>query len=316
MAAYPELKDGFSDPLQVENIQPVVARLLTDIFPAALTLNEIKAVSIPYLGLTFNYTQRFLNILSDAGTSFDFSIRDFGEHQSYIMSCCIILNAYYGTDVDFSKPLFYDIPTSTGILKHYRILYNADFLEIIPTEKSIDLTKADIDFLIDNYDDLDLWKAKFPPNSWIVKGFGLMTLIDVTVENAVSTLKSNLLSKSDANTIQKGLGSIFRSIFKIPELHVGFTSFDAENDKFTVTTFGKKVRSYLLEDENECNCDNILLSKSYEELVREHKYITVSNVTELTVKKPESKLAKRFLAQGLQSFILAPVVKNGTLWAF
>jgi hypothetical protein len=34
------------------------------------------------------------------------------------------------------KPLFYDIPNSDGIINHYRILYNADFIEIYPTRKN------------------------------------------------------------------------------------------------------------------------------------------------------------------------------------
>src|ERR1700759_3868302 len=166
---FPELREGIKGISQLSDNEPVIADLLADIFPAALTLNEIKAVSIPYLGLTFNYTQRFQNILKAAGTSFEFNIRDFDEHQFYVMSCSIILNVFYGTHLDFGKPLFYDIPDANGIVRHYRILYNADFLEILPTEKSKMLTQDDIDLLMDNYDDLELWKEKFPPNSWILK---------------------------------------------------------------------------------------------------------------------------------------------------
>jgi hypothetical protein len=75
-------------------------------------------------------------------------------------------------------------------MKHYRILYNADFMEI-PTANAVQLTPSDIDLLMDNFD-IALWKQKFPKESWILKGFGIVSLFDATVENAVSNLKSNL----------------------------------------------------------------------------------------------------------------------------
>ena len=310
---FPELREGIQGISQIADNEAVIADLLADIFPAALTLNEIKAVSIPYLGLTFNYSQRFQNILKAAGTSFEFNIRDFDEHQFYVMSCSIILNVFYGTHLDFGKPLFYDIPDAKGILRHYRILYNADFLEILPTAKSKMLTQDDIDLLMDNYDDLELWKEKFPPNSWILKGFGIMTLIDSTVENAVSSLKSNLLGNANPSELQDNLEEIFRSIFKIPDLQIGFTAFDPENDKFTNMSFGQKIKSFILDSRIEGDCKQELKSDSYHSLLKKRTAIIVSKVSESTAVNPDSKLLKHFEAKNIQSFILAPVVKNEAL---
>jgi len=310
---FPELRAGIKSISQINDNEAVISDLLADVFPAALTLNEIKAVSIPYLGLTFNYTQRFKNILKAAGTSFEFNIRDFDEHQFYVMSCSIILNVFYGTHLDFGKPLFYDIPDANGIVRHYRILYNADFLEILPTEKSKMLTQEDIDLLMDNYDDLALWKEKFPPNSWLLKGFGIMTLIDSTVENAVSSLKSNLLGNANQLELQQNLEVIFRSIFKIPDLEIGFTAFDPENDKFTNMSFGQKIKSFILDSRIEGDCKQELKSDSYHSLLKKRSAIIVAKVSEFAAINPDSKLLKHFEAKNIQSFILAPVVKNDTL---
>jgi hypothetical protein len=309
---FPELREGIESIDQIANNEIIISHLLDGLFPAILSKNEIKAVSIPYLGLTFNYTNRFKEILKAAGKDFDFNIRDFDEHQFYIMSCCIILNQFYGTRLDFGKPLFYDIPTADGITKHYRILYNADFLEIIPTEKSRMLIKEDIDLLMDNYDDLALWKEKFPLNSWILKGFGIMTLFDATVENAVSSLKGNLLSDVESSELEESLETIFRSIFKIPDLHIGFTSFDKESDKFS-TTSGQKVKSYMLAGKADGDCQKMLRADSYQNLVKDHNPIAITDLHEFVAQNPDSKLSQHFVAQGIQSFILAPVVKNGLL---
>jgi hypothetical protein len=64
---------------------------------------------------------------------FDLTIRDFSDDQFYT-ELYPNIKSYYGQQFDY-KPLFYDIPNSDGIISHYRILYNVDFIEIYPTEK-------------------------------------------------------------------------------------------------------------------------------------------------------------------------------------
>lgn len=313
VAAHPELRDGITNISQLEENMLLIADLLAELFPAALGNNEIKAVSIPYQGLIFNYTERFKKILEDAGPSFEINIRDFDDHQFYILSCCIILNRFYGTQLDFAKPLFYDIPTAEGYIKHYRILYNADFIEIIPTANAPKLSQQDIDLLINNYDKLDLWKEKFPRNAWVLKGFSIMNLFDATVENAVSILKTNLLGNAAAADLQHNLLSIFQSIFRIPDLQMGFTSFDREESKFNNAPLGQKLNSYLLPHQHEEECEKVLCGCSYQNIIKDHVYFTVSDVAEFVKNNPDSPLGQHMLAQNIQSFILAPVVKNDVL---
>ncbi len=44
------------------------------------------------MGLVFNHTQRFKNILKDAGTAFEINIRDFDDKQLYII---IVANKWF-----------------------------------------------------------------------------------------------------------------------------------------------------------------------------------------------------------------------------
>ena len=82
-ASCPELRTGITDVAQIEDNRDLIRRLLADLIPEALTLNEIKAVSMPYRDFMFNRTQRFKNILRAAGPDFKFNIRGFDEHQFY-----------------------------------------------------------------------------------------------------------------------------------------------------------------------------------------------------------------------------------------
>ena len=311
-ALCPELRTGITDVAQIEDNRDLIRRLLSDLIPEALTLNEIKAVSMPYRDFMFNRTQRFKNILRAAGPDFKFNIRGFDEHQFYVLSCCLILNEFYGTRLDFSKPLFYDIPTADGITKHYRILYNAEHLDIVPTDKVVPITAEDIDLLTNNYDDLALWKSKFPKDSYILKGFAIMSLYDATVENAVSLLKEKLIG---LNTVrfQQSVEAIFRSIYQIAHLEIGFTLFISEENKFKVASFGQPMKSFIIPDQYAEADKEMLCTYSYQRLIEDKVYFAISDVLKFQSIDPSSDLAQNFLSKNIHSFILAPIIKNGVL---
>lgn len=315
IAPFPEFRTGIEDLDIIFENETLIQHLLADLFPTALTNNEIKAVTIPFQNFTFNYTERFKKIVEDAGVLFDMAIRDFDEHQFYVMSCTLILNQFYGQKIDFNKPLFYDIPNKKGIMNQYRILYNADFLEIIATDKAPKLSQDDIDLLMDNYDDIALWKEKFPIESWILKGFGIAILFDATTESSISKLKSNLLKpEKEQIALEENFESIFRSIFKIADLRVGVIVYNAEEDKFVKPTLNdKSLTSFILTDEAEVACKNALLGCSFENLLEKNKAISVSNVEKFAQEPGNEIFGNHLLKQNIHSFIFAPIIKNGIL---
>ncbi|HTF31337.1 MAG TPA: hypothetical protein VK625_20915, partial [Flavitalea sp.] len=313
LKSIPQLRTDITDISLINEHKDLVARLLKDYFPPALTSNEIKAVTLPYSGIIFNHTKRFADIIKAAGPQFTFNIRDFDDHQFYVLSCCLILNDLYGTSLDFSKPLFYDIPMANGVIKHYRILYNADFLDILTTEKSIKLTRDDIDELIDNYHDIRLWKSKFPVESYILKGFAIMTLVDVTIENAVSLFKEKLLTLYAAD-FQDNVENIFRSIYRNPDIRVGFAIFNENEGMFTIEGLGYKIHSFLLHGVEKKLAKNALCGNSYHSLIENQKYFSISDTITFQKQSPESPLAAQLGNQEIRSIILAPVVKNGHLF--
>lgn len=314
VASVPEFKTGITDVSVIEKHNELLRYLLADLFPTALTRNEIKAVTIPFHNIIFNYSERFRNILDNAGPEFDMVIRDFDDDHFYVMSCILILVRYYNVVLDFNRPFFYDIPDREGILRHYRILYNGDFIEIFKTDAAPDLSPADIETLLDNFHDVALWKAKFPPGSYILRGFGIMTLYDATTENAVSNLKSTLLSKKgEHGTSDLGLEDIFRSIFNIADLRVGYTAVNVEADKFIALPSGKQTQSFILGDATECACDDVACAETFEALMRERRYVSVADVSRFGQENDAQQFVQQLLDQNVRSAIFAPVIKDERL---
>ncbi|KGO85630.1 hypothetical protein Q765_15585 [Flavobacterium rivuli WB 3.3-2 = DSM 21788] len=316
-APYPELRDGITDLSLLDKHEQLIRNLLADLFPTALTNNEIKAAAIPFFNFTFNHTARFKKILANAGEDFDMEIRNFDDHQFYVFCCCLILNDHYGCHLDISKPLFYDIPDADGIMKHYRILYNGDFLDFIPTDKAVSLTPEDISKLIDNFDNLDLWKEKFPEGSWISKGFGIVSLFDATTESAISNLKSSLLVSDELKEVKKAnFENIFRSIYRISDLKIGFTEINVEDNVFKIAPF-KDIKSHILVGNKEMNCGTMFCTSTLQQLIDERKYIIISDVELFIQEHPDdTAFAGHLLSQDIRSCILAPIIKNEKFYGF
>jgi hypothetical protein len=222
---HPVLREGFSDLTLLETYKNEIQIILKDSFSEILTKNEIKAASIPFQNIVFNASERFKSIVNNAGKDFNLEIRNMPVNDIYIIACTVILNFYYGYDINLKRPLCYEIPDINGIKHYYKILYNADFMEIIPTEKAVKITENDYHELLDNYDNIELWKEKFPLNSYIFKGFVISNIFDVTDDQSISNIKSNLIVDDDCegDSFISRFRDIFQSLFGIKDIQVGFS---------------------------------------------------------------------------------------------
>lgn len=308
----PILRDGFSDIDLLETYKKEIRFILQDSFSEVLTLNEIKTASVPFHNIIFNSSSRFKNIIKTAGDDFELTIKNMPEDKMYIIACTVILAFCYGHNLNFKRPLFYEIPDANGIMRYYKILYNADFTEITPTEKAVKISQEDVDLLLDNFDNIELWKAKFPTNSYLFKGFVISNIFDVTDDQSISNIKSSLISKDkrkDQNSIE-GFHDIFRSLLNLKDIKVGFSIYNQEDDTFE-RVYGSGMNSYLLNQLENQNCEHALCKWSYTELLENNKYVSFSDIDRLYElskgKAPQIKILKK---QGIKSAILAPIANE------
>ncbi|NNJ88933.1 MAG: GAF domain-containing protein [Eudoraea sp.] len=313
-APYPILREGFTDLALLDTYKDTIALILEDSFAEVLTENEIKAASLPYYDITFNESKRFKKILKDAGKDFVPSLRKENDTIDYIMGCVVVLNFYYGFKIDFQRPYFYDIPDANGVIRHFRVLYNADFMEILPTEASKELTQADVDEILENPDDIELWKEKIPPNSFISKGFVISNMFDATAEQSISGIKSELIAsdKRGSENFMTDLQATFRSFFKLKDLKVGFVVYNQEDDQFE-RVIGKGIQSFLLNQEDFEICNKALCQNSYEKLLKQNTYFVIPDVEKYFDKSKGMQPYKNLKEQGISSAILAPIALNGKL---
>jgi len=312
VAAVPILRDGFSDLQLLETYKNEIQIILQDAFSPVLSKNEIKTASIPFEDVIFNASERFKSIVKTAGENFELKIKNMPVNDKYMVTCAIILNSYYGYSLDFKRPFYYEIPDKNGIMKYYKILYNADFVEIIPNEFAPEITQSDYDELIDNFENIALWKAKFPPNSYTFKGFVISNMFDVTNDQSISNIKSTLIGENKRKdaSFMEDFHEIFRSLLGLKDIHVGFSIYNGEDDTFE-RVYGSGMNSFLLNDLDTSKCSDTLCNWSYNRLLKEKKYFSVSNVN-LMYEKTQGKIPhiNMLHQQGIQSAIFAPIAND------
>ena len=237
---------------------------------------------------------------------------------TYIVACTIILNFCYGYNLNFKRPFYYEIPDTNGIMHYYKILYNADFMEIIPNKDAPKITQDDYDELLDNFENIELWKTKFPPNSYTFKGFIISNIFNVTDDQSISNIKSSLIGEDKRKTESfiEGFHGVFQSLFGLKNLKVGFSIYNKEESVFEAV-YGVGMNSFLLDKKDHVSCKDALCSWSYDRLLTENKYFSVSDVDKVFNSFENKENVPHHINalhnQGIKSAVFAPIANNDGL---
>lgn len=316
---YPVLREGFEDFKYLEKYNKEIDKLLDIIFPTPLQNSEITSASIPIDFTTFKISQKFQEILTEAGENYQLKLRNYFETNVFISSCLFILEEYYKVQIDFRRPYYVDIPNvKTGISRSYRATYNTNFLKVNPLENTPKITKEDIKILLDNFDNISVWKEKFPVDSYELKGFGIMELFDVTTDHLLSDLRENLMGRGEDafKRIEQNISNLFGS----SSLKFEFSTFNTENNK-VVYKFFYGQNSFLVEGRSDFdfNGDPSSSKDGYEDQILEKVFekkemLAISNVKKYGKSTKFKGFYKSLKKYGIQSVILVPIALKDELF--
>lgn len=309
---HPEFKEGTVNFQVLEDHKEFVAEIMALLFPSALTLNEIKGATAPFQFEFFYTSERLENILKNAGDDFQIEMKDMDYKSMYIMACCTVLQSYYQYPVKLSKPLIFTVPNQAdGNSNYYRGAFNADLMEISPTEKAIEITDDIFQELLDNYEDLSIWKKYFPEKSWEVRGLGLVNLMDVSTDQFLNLI-TNALLEGQPEGIEVVKYNIER-LLNAKDLEISFVA--SENEMFCPTDKVSYSNILLENDKDSIAIKDLLCSYGTNRLLKEHKPFIISN-TDKYLKESNSLLAQRLVNSQIKSYLLSPLVYEETLIGF
>ena len=304
-----ELFEPFEDISLIEKYKDEITLLSTPLFPELLQENEIKALTIPFHKVFVVTTSRLDGIMTRADGDATGTIDEVTDDEMYLMSSIYLLNKIYNAGIHFNKPLYFGMTDKeTGLKKKFRTFFNADFVKITPKDSAPKLTKEDIVELVDNFDNIDLWKEKLPPNSYTSEGFGLISLFDITSEYALNSIKQTLLQRDvlEGEYYLDVIENDLKAFFNIPDIQANIAVIDTDSGK--VISLSQKewmcpdgeygVKSPLQAEE--CFCTD-----SMEKVFTHNEMVVSSDLS--SVPENDSPLFRRMKAAGVQSFMIHPI---------
>ncbi len=316
VAHVPALRHPIIDINLIDIYQEEIKVLLSAMFPDILSNNDVKAASLPFYPVLFNKTKRLNAIINNAGDNFKMTLRGFDESEVYILGCAFLLAVAHRVPINIKRPLYFDIPDqSTGIVRHYRALINGEFSKIKPKDNRIPLSPEDIQLLLDNSSDVELWKKMIPPGTYEFEGVALITLFDQTEDESLSELKQ-LLLESNALQNEKSINKLQEQLaiyLGTDKIEIGFESFD-ETSSSLKALHGAAKPSKLLGTHLESTVSESFCEYSIEALLHRRDYFAISNVREL--QNLPSHFIRKMYEAGVGSFIVAPLKYNDQIIAF
>jgi len=308
----PELWKPIKDLKVLNKHKELLGLLMSAVFPPAFVETDLAAALIPYELKGFYATPGYREIfpVTNGRADLKVNVPDGNFKTGKIVNAGIqILNKFYDANIEIEKPILITVPDKEfkDLERVYKIDMNMQFVDVINTGKLPEVTKADIRRLLDNIYDSALWLKTLPPKNFEFRGFAIVRLVDVTVEEMLSSIKYDLLKK-DTVTCSEGFESIqrkIRSIFKLPQLKMGLSYFDPQNN--IISNYGSRDwSSFLITDEFEDNisCD-CFMGSIYERAHMHKKPVIIEDLEDYTNK---TDIEKQLLKEGIKNIAIAPLI--------
>lgn len=134
------------------------------------------------------------------------------------------------------------------------------------------------------------------------------------MDNAISDLKTVLLGNlgEKSNHETEKVEKIFKQMFNMEDLHVGFTIYNNVDMLFENMVYSDSS-SFLLGSSHEKNCNNALCADSYAHLLRDFTPLVITDVKNYRDNIENTFLPDNLIEAGFNSAIFYPISHEGRL---
>ncbi|WP_439880042.1 GAF domain-containing protein [Pontibacter sp. MBLB2868] len=310
----PELIGSIHDVSVIEKHIETVDILMEDIFPGALWENNLKAVVVPFHFESFYATPRLEELKLLGGNNYSEKLNIDNKTLLFrlmISAYTIILDQFYNANFYVDEPFIFTIKDKlTGLQRHYKLSIDLKFMQVRAKGEIKQMSAQEINYLINRYNDLDLWMQKVPPENFEFSGFAIYDFTEVTNEETISSLRYELLDRDSVSTVEgfESLQQKLRVLFGLPGIKLGFASCPAMRE--FDTTYARKIWNGLILTHNSDIKLSDLRGSIYEPVIRRGHTIVVED---LNVFPNPTQIEDQLLESGIRNLIIAPLAYEGKI---
>jgi hypothetical protein len=289
-----------------EKNKELMELIMLALFPPHAKKNRLAKISIPFSVEPIYETPMLHHLRNNQRVKYIINENTKRlETGAIIGACSLILNRFYGQNLNIDMPIIISIMHGEGDLsKFYKTQMGLDMVKVIPLKPLKKITQDQIHEMLSNIYDIDLWLEYLPPENFEFCGFYTGTLVDITEEEALSRIKFTLL-EGDAVTKPekvKTLESLVGTYFGMEGLQLGITAIDYPRDRMIAHKY--KIRFDFLADEQAILLADKNTNSIYEKACKYEEVLLIEDIDELRNKTP---IEKGLLRKGIRSIIVAPL---------
>jgi len=306
---YPFFHHPLEDESILENHADFVNLILSGFFPSQQRKKYMGAAVKPFSMEPFYHTPALKEFLSSGQLNihFDMEIAE-AKKMGIVNACTLILNRHYGQNIELNPSFIYTLEIEgTSKIGHYKTLIEKDSVKVIPTKPLKKLSQEQINQMLRNVYDTDLWLKMIPPENFEFQGVKMERMIDITEEQTLSKMKYKLLEK-DAIVKPENIKALEKDLkiyFDIPELRLGITALDYPS-KYEISHRYKIKYNFLAH-----KYDSLVAKKNqgslYEKICQ---WNTEMIIEDISIYEDGTSCSKDLIEEGIRSIIVSPLVNK------
>ena len=282
--------------------------LMLAVFPPAAATAAITGAIPPFQRRSFYYTSRFAEVMMGKDRTIKQPLNiDYAtmERRMTQMAYLLILGREYGAEIpDNQGSLIFTVPDySIGLYRHYGVNFDSSFVRVRVVGDKPVLSPEQVQHLLHNRHRLELWYQLLPPERFMLEGFNLLQLVDVTTQEILSELKYDLLERDvlQASDRLEQIQEKLRVLFARPALQLGIAAYDERKKAFV--DFGRKINHSFLTKQMQSQTGAAGFQQLYARLLADRQPLVLEDVT--TAPELPEDMRQQILKLGIRSAILA-----------
>lgn len=302
----PELMGPITDPNLLNNNRPLVNFLINSVLPPVSQDHTLAKLSIPFQLSAFYMTPALQELNDNHNVRYEIN-RDpqLMYCATLVGACVLVLNRFYGQNIDIEPPFSISVTyPESKIQRFFKLKMDTSFVDIKATKPLKPLSQDDINNLLSNIYDTDLWLRAIPADHFEFHGFTINSMLEITEEEALSRIKQQLLRK-EAIVNQRNietLEGLLQTFFKMKDLRLGLTAIDYPIENTVAHKY--KIRFDFLAEEIDQLLGAANQNSIYEKACRYREVLLIEDLKTLAQPTP---IEEGLLDKGIRSIIVAPL---------
>jgi hypothetical protein len=314
---HPFLLEPLEDLSILNNHAEFLDHLFSFLLPHQNLSNAIQVVGLPFdLRTVIAATEAFNKLVDNEEGLIEIQfLFTSGEKFDYrtLYAYKLILQKCYGLDIKVDQPVKVasGINRKTGLNRYFKLVGSMQFTDVINLGPLPYVDERILLKMLDRpFDPLD-WAMLLPPELFLFRGLSLISLVDITIEEAIARLQNNLLNHKDASKTGwfEEMQQEIRNLFRLPGLRLGMATLQP-NGEWNVTTKNPLLNSLLL-PEAAVNPTICLSGTVYEDVVTKGETVIVEDIQKLVT--GTNDCMQFILNAGYRNLLLAPLLYDGKM---